>query len=338
MRARHPRKDGESEARWDGRIRSRYVDHCRFLLPASALANVGMTANARALEGTLRKLLSHPLEEVREIGAEMKRVAQTEVPTLVKYADAVPYQVETARALTQIAATTVDGRRTTQEQPSSATAELIDFDPHAEDKFLAACLYRYGGASLADCRAAVAVLSPEQRAALTCEALGRLGKYDTPLRELEHITYTFDVTMDQGGYFELKRHRMMTQSPQRLTTALGYATPAAFVEAGVADDYHAAMQAAADAYSALAAGFPEEAGYVVPNGFNRRVLLTLNLRQAFHLCELRSAPSAHFSMRRTAGQMAEAIRRVHPGLAQYMRLPDRADWREVEREFFASVV
>ena len=47
MQARHPRKDGESDARWDGRIRSRYVDCCRFLLPAASLANVGVTANAR---------------------------------------------------------------------------------------------------------------------------------------------------------------------------------------------------------------------------------------------------------------------------------------------------
>jgi thymidylate synthase ThyX len=75
----------------------------------------------------------------------------------------------------------------------------------------------------------------------------------------------------------------------------------------------------------------------VPNGFNRRVLMTLNLRQAFHLVELRSAPNAHFSVRRTTGQLAEAIRRVHPLLAQYLRLPVRPEWQTVEAEFFAAV-
>jgi thymidylate synthase ThyX len=331
MQAKYPRKDGESEARWDGRLRSKYVDHCRFLLPASALANVGMTANARVLESAIRKMLSHALEEVREIGAEVKRVSQAEAPTLVKYAEAVPYQSETTAALTA-----ESRRRKADDRPRSAAIELVDYDPQAEDKFLAACLYRYGGASLAECRTAVAAMSAGQKAALAQEALGRLGKYDVPLRELEHVTYTFDAVMDQGGYFEIKRHRMMTQSPQRLTCDLGYAAPRAFEAAGCLDEYRAAMEAAAEAYRALAADFPEEASYVVPNGFNRRVLMTLNLREAFHLCELRGAPGAHFSVRRAAGQMYAAVARVHPRLAGYMRCKDNPHWSEIEREFFTT--
>lgn len=330
MQAQFPRKDGESDARWDGRIRSKYVDNCRFLLPAAALANVGMTANARVLEGAIRKLLSHPLEEVQAIGAEIKQVAQAEVPTLVKYADAVPYQRETARALRQIA----DGGRQSA-VGGQASVELVDYDREGEAKFLAACLYRYGETSWAECLARVQALSAEQRATLADEALGRLQPYDVPLRELEHITYTFDAVMDQGGYFEIKRHRMMTQSPQALTCRLGYATPRAIEAAGFAAEYHAAMQAARAAYETLAADFPDEAAYLAPNGFYRRVLLTLNLRQAFHLCELRTAPNAHFSVRRTAAQLYAAIQRVHPLLARYMRLQDRPTADELEREYFA---
>jgi hypothetical protein len=213
----------------------------------------------------------------------------------------------------------------------------MDYDPQAEDKFLAACLYRFGNTSLAECRAAVAEMTAEQKVALAQEALGRLQKYDVPLRELEHVTYTFDALMDQGGYFELKRHRMMTQTPQRLTGDLGWATPLAIVEAGFEADYHAAMQAAAEAHQTLAADFPEEASYLVPNGFNRRVLMTFNLREAFHLCELRGAANAHFSVRRTTGQIYEAIARVHPLLAGFMRCRDNPHWSAIEREFFARM-
>ncbi len=183
MESQHPRRAGETEAKWEGRLRSKYVDHCRFLLPAAALANVGVTANARTLESAIRKLLSHPLEEARAVGEAIKQVAQAETPTLVKYAEVAPYQVETAAALTR-AARSGAGR-----PPAAAavTAALIDYDPQAEDKFLAACLYRYGGASLAECRAVVAGLEAAQRAALADEALGRLGKFDQPLRELEHV-------------------------------------------------------------------------------------------------------------------------------------------------------
>jgi thymidylate synthase ThyX len=129
----------------------------------------------------------------------------------------------------------------------------------------------------------------------------------------------------------------MTQSPQRLTAALGYAVPRAFEEAGLRAEYDAAMRAAADAYRAIAADLPEEASYVVPNGFNRRVLMTLNLREAFHLCELRGAANAHFSVRRTAGQIYAALAEAHPLLTKYMRCRDNARWDEIEREYFVSV-
>ena len=96
---RAQRRENESDEILDRRVRSQYVDVCRFLLPAASLANVGMTANARILENMIRKMLSHELAEVREIGEEVKVVAKNEVPTLVKYADAVPYLVETMKEL-----------------------------------------------------------------------------------------------------------------------------------------------------------------------------------------------------------------------------------------------
>jgi thymidylate synthase ThyX len=44
-------------------------------------------------------MLSHSLAEVRQIGEMMKEVAKAETPTLVKYADAVPYFVETTEEI-----------------------------------------------------------------------------------------------------------------------------------------------------------------------------------------------------------------------------------------------
>ena len=79
--AENPRGPAESDGAYERRIRSDYVDVCRFLLPAASLANVGMTINARALEHALRKMLSHPLTEVRQLGEEIKQVAQNHYAT-----------------------------------------------------------------------------------------------------------------------------------------------------------------------------------------------------------------------------------------------------------------
>ena len=92
-----PRKADEDEKKHEARIRSKTIDNCRFLLPTATLANVGVTANARVLEHAIVKMLSHPLQEVREIGEETKRVAQAEAPTLVKYAEPSEYLEKIAR-------------------------------------------------------------------------------------------------------------------------------------------------------------------------------------------------------------------------------------------------
>src|SRR5512136_1687740 len=94
---KYPRHESENEKKYEGRIRSKWIDNCRYLLPTATLANVGVTANARVLEHAISKMMSHPLEEVREIGAEMKSVAQMEVPTLVKYANRSEYLAKQMR-------------------------------------------------------------------------------------------------------------------------------------------------------------------------------------------------------------------------------------------------
>jgi len=324
-----PRRPDESEDSFDRRIRSLYGDSCRFLLPAAALANLGMTANARVLENAIRKLLSHPLAEVRQIGAEIKRAALEVAPTLVKYAEAVPYLTKTAEGLTQ-----VDLQHAGSEVRTD-WCRLVDYDPEGESKVLASALVRFSEMSFEEALETVKSASLPERDRLAALLLGNLEMHDTPLRELEHTAYTFDLILDQGAYAEFKRHRMMTQTPQSLTARLGYTVPRRLVEAGCESDYRSAMEAAAEMYEGLAAWNPHVAAYIVPNGFNRRVLFSLNLREVYAFCQLRSASAAHFSMRRVALCVAEEVRRVHPLLSQFMHLPVES-WQAVEHQYFSQ--
>jgi len=331
VEGQNPRRENESDEAYDRRIRSQYVDSCRFLLPAASLANLGMTANARVLEHAISKMLSHPLAEVREIGEQVKSAALAEIPTLVKYATPLPYLTETSAAFYH--KPSGQDKKNNQVNPSvkSDWCQLIDFDPDGETKVLAAAVYRFGEMPYACALEKVRSAPESERVRLAESLLGHLGEHDTPLRELEYTTYTFDLLLDQGAYAEFKRHRMMTQSPQTLTTRLGVALPRQIVEAGFEVPYRSAMDKAAEAYEELAGWNPNVASYVVPNGYNRRLLFTMNLREAFAFCQLRSTANAHFSMRRVAQRVAEEIRNVHPLLAKYMRLPEET-WQEIEAQ------
>jgi thymidylate synthase ThyX len=327
-----PRAEGESESAYERRIAPAAVDIGRFLLPAASLANVGITINARALEYAICKLLSSPLEEVRAIGERLREVGQLETPTLIKYAACNEY----LRAV-----------EAKMMQQARLIAELVDdlqdfsmlaWDPDGQERILAAVLFRFGHqADYQHCYDHVVSLSAEQKARLSAELMADRGPFDQPLREFEYAQMSFEAVMDQGAYFEFKRHRMMTQTVQPLTASLGFAVPKGITASGCEAAYLDVMRQAAMLYDQIKKDNPAVASYVIPNGFNRRVLFTMNLRQVFHFCRLRGAENAHFSIRRAAYRLAEAVKKVYPLLGAYLDLPSDASWRSIEDQFFSMV-
>jgi thymidylate synthase ThyX len=213
--------------------------------------------------------------------------------------------------------------------------QLVSYDPDAELKVVAACLYRMDGIDFEQALAQAKAMTGQQRREMIEAALADRGEFDAPLRELEHTMLTLDCVMDQGAYFDVKRHRIMTQTPQPLTAELGYAVPSAIAEAGFAAEYDRTMVTAAQAYREIAEDLPREAAYVVPNAYNRRVLLTLNLRELFHFAHLRGAPNGHFAYRRIALKAYEIAKEMYPAFAPFMRCETYPPSSEIEREFFA---
>lgn len=329
MAGRFPPREDESPHAYEARLRRHSMDVCRFVLPAAILANVGMTVNARELAHTLRKMLAHPLAEVRDLAQAMKQVALQEVPTLVRY---VEPDTATQQALVHAATVLPDGTEPTDEDD---WFRLVHWDADGEARVLAAAWFRVSHAPYTALLERVRSMPPAARLDFARGLLAHLRPHDIPLRELEHTTYTVEAVIDQGAFYELKRHRMMTLTVQPLTARLGYALPRAVVEAGQEARYREAMTRAAETYEALAAWNPHVAAYVVPNAFHRRVLFTFNARQAYHLCRLRAAANAHFSMRRLALRLAEELRRVHPALFAFLHLPEET-WQALEAQHFAE--
>lgn len=97
------------------------------------------------------------------------------------------------------------------------------------------------------------------------------------------------------------------------------------------------MQTACEAHRQIASVNREIAAYVVPNGFNRRVLLNMNLRSLVHFIRLRSAPNAHFAIRRAAQRMAELVSASLPELAAYLGRNENETSRSIESNDFYDV-
>ena len=327
----NPKRQDESQNTYQRRIKGEAIDNCRFFLPAASLANVGVTMNARSLEYAICKMLSSPLKEVQDIGEKLREVGQNEAPTLVKYAACNKYLVNTREKMS------ISSEKVTQ-LDDKQTFQLVEWDKKGEEKVLAAILYRFsGGRDYESCLNYVSGLSDVQLQELAESLMADRGTFDQPLREFEYAQMTFEVVMDQGAYFEFKRHRMMTQTVQKLSPTDGFAIPKAISQAGWEANYVSAMDQAAEIYDRIADINPDAASYIIPNGFNRRVLFTLNLREFYNFCRLRSAENAHFSIRRISQRMAETIEGIYPILGKYLDRPRNESWQDIEREYFQKV-
>ncbi len=311
-----PRGEKQTERGYETACRAKGCDILRYVLPAATLTNIGMTANGRVLEHMITKLLSHPLEESREIGATLKAEVEKIIPTLLKYAERNVYMEETHRAMEAVATVQLAGSLP-EEAPD---VSLVQSPEDAEDQLVAAILYGYTMHPWRQVQERVGKFSREQKERVIDEYLRRRGKHDQPLRALEHLTYTFDVLVDFGAFRDIQRHRMCTQTPQELGPTHGYSTPPEIGRYGLLATYDECMARAREAYDTIGREFPREAQYVLPLAYRKRVLFTWNLREIHHFVQLRSAKQGHSSYRHIAQQVFKEIECVHPLLARYIRV------------------
>jgi thymidylate synthase ThyX len=129
--------------------------------------------------------------------------------------------------------------------------------------------------------------------------------------------------MDIGGFRDMHRHRRCVQILQPFTNAHGYEVPEGLAEAGLLQQYESAMTQAHEAFLNVSrAGLVDNAAYVLPLGTRTRALFKMDFAEALYIAELRSTPAGHFSYRRIAWEMYQAVARRHPALAQYFRVAD----------------
>jgi thymidylate synthase ThyX len=364
LRQRVNRPESMKPEAYERTLKARAFDVARYLLPLATNTSLGQIVNARTLETQVSRMLSHPMAEVREVGQKLREAATgaawnvnaqagaafvkklagdpglaTEAanlltreihtaPTLVKYADASPYLVETRKALEQAAAELLKGA-------SPAAAPVVDLVERTEtlEVELAATLIYWGSEHpYRQVRDVVAELPACRVNEIIELGLRHRGRHDEALRAFHAgAALRFDILMDVGGFRDMHRHRRCVQIKQGFTALHGYETPhdgdaAGLAEAGVVGEYQAAIEGAHKACAQIAKGSAPEAAqsalYLLPLATRIRCLFKMDFAEAQYISELRSAPAGHFSYRRVAWEMYLALQRQHPALATHIRVTD----------------
>lgn len=348
-----PRPEGMRVETYERTLRARAFDVSRYLLPLATNTSLGQIVNARTLENQVSRLLSDEHPEIRHLGELLKKAAKDPAftvhhprfewfmqelrlrnepmwreaqaiferdvrvaSTLVKYAEASSYQIETRKALHQAAWELM-------KNAPIAQAPLVDLleDEPLEIELATTLLYEHSHYPYRQLRAAVESLSAQQRNEIIALGTAHRGPHDELLRAFcAGQKFRFDILQDIGGFRDMHRHRRCVQIGQGFTTAHGYDTPEEVIQAGAQRTYDDAMHRAAAA-SARFAG-TESAEYVIPLAYRKRTLFKMDLAEVVYISELRTKPEGHISYRRVAYAMYQETIQRYPSLAGMFRVKD----------------
>lgn len=137
---------------------------------------------------------------------------------------------------------------------------------------------------------------------------------------LEHASFTFGVEgVSRVLTHQLVRHRLASysQQSQRYVKAeeFGYIVPPSVAANGEAlRVFRQAMGQARKAYSTLLGMgiHREDCRYVIPQGVETKIVVTMNARELLHFFELRCCERAQWEIRNLAKEMLGQCRRVAP--------------------------
>ena len=359
LRDRTPNPPEMKQETYERTLRARAFDLSRYLLPLATNTSLGQIVSARTLESQVSRLLSHTHAEVRRLGELLKQAARgpsynvgeasarelaqriqqecpplaaraseallREVrvaPTLMKYAEPSPYEIESRRGLTAAAAELLSGMAV---QPAPLV-DLLDDDP-LEVELAATLLYQYSHHPYRQIREVVEALPESQRREIIDLDMRHRGQHDELARAFcagQH--FRFDILMDIGGFRDMHRHRRCVQIVQGYTAAHGFDMPQEIHAAGLTIRYDSVMDTARAAIGKLAGRdapeAEEQSHYAIPLAFRKRALFKMDLSEAIYISELRTGAAGHFSYRSVAYAMYEAVARRYPALAKYFRVTD----------------
>jgi thymidylate synthase ThyX len=322
LRARLPRPADMAADAYERNLAARAFDVARYLLFLGVPTNVGQVASIRTLEKQVRRLKASAYSELRgvadEIAAACARppdcpwdeatAAEPLCPTLARHTDPLRHAPQARAALRRWAA---------ENLPAAATAAPVPaevFKPRDTAAEIAATLlYGVTDRPFRELYEMASEWGPARRAEVIEVALGSRSRNDELLREFRGGPYVFDLVMDVGAYRDLHRHRRCQQYRQPFSGTLGYETPEAVEAAGLAHEYRAAIDEALASRQALS-----EPGshYLTPFALRGRFLFKMDFAEAEYICRLRSGVKGHFSYRRVAWEMKQALERLEPELGR----------------------
>jgi thymidylate synthase ThyX len=302
-------------------LAARAFDVARYLLPFGIPTGVGQVTSIRTLEKQIRRLRVSEFQELRELAGELSHACsippscswssdisgeEALAPTLARHGEPDEFSPRLRADLTEWAAHHLHAGVAA----CAPDVDLLQPADHIAD-ICATLLYPVTQLSYRTLYAATSAWPQSKRKELFDVALGKRVRRDELPRAFRSAPFVFDIVMDIGAYRDLHRHRRCQQIRQHYTNSLGYETPAAVAQCGAEEVYSEALEGANLVINKL----PQPAAqYLLPLAARSRFLFKMDFAELEYISRLRSGVKGHFSYRKVAWDMKQALDRLDPML------------------------
>lgn len=199
-----------------------------------------------------------------------------------------------------------------KKEPSKLHVELLAHTPDPEVQVARAARLCYFGADIDRLKE---VMTPEKSAELV-RKLVAMG-HASPI---EHVTFTFGIEgVSRALTHQLVRHRIASysQQSQRYVDGgkFGFVIPPSIEEnPNLKAAYIKFMESCEDMYASLAANGieKEDARFVLPNGCDTKIIVTMNVRTLMNFFQRRCCNRAQWEIRALAWKMLALCKEVAP--------------------------
>lgn len=307
-------------------VRSKTLDILRNLLPASTLTNLGITGNGRAFEYLLTRLYCSELDELKDLAPMLNSELDCVIPSFIKRVNEKhgkslqSFMINTNK---EIAKLTDKYLEDIKPEYSPMDVRLIDYmdSKVAEVKVVSAILYENAqGQSLHDITKLVKSFPQSRRnEIILAYTKFRGNRRHRPGRAFEMVEYLFEMFTNFGMFRDLHRHRILTMERQLLSTKHGYDIPKEITDSGMEKDYKDCMYLSSNTYQNIVKTMPVEAQYAVNFAYKYPYFIKINLRELYHVIELRTTAQGHPDYRYICQQIFKKINEIHPLLLKGMK-------------------
>lgn len=303
-------------------------EDARYITSLATQGQLGLTVNARNLELLIRRFAGSPYSEVKQVGAELYRLAKEVAPSIILFTEANEYDSKTYEELSKFRRLQPKGK---------APKKLVNLEDHTKDAdniVVAALIHTISRASFADCKKAVAKMTQAKKIDIIKTACRKMEFYDATLREFEFANLTFDLVISASCFAQLKRHRTATITIQDYDPSLGVTIPQAFYDVKLDKDFMRIIKQTEDLYFKMEPKLGIYAQYILTNAHRRRVLLGVNARELYHISRLREDEHAQWDIRNVSAEISKLAKKKMP--LTFMLIGGKDKYPEIYKKVYGA--